>query len=554
MTRRSWRYLLILLTIWLLILAYMGWNLLVLVEDSNKNQAALDRKDRHVDLLNTQNQRLKQMVSELESQKESLESQILSKEKKIQTLKRFSDKKPQVIHEKYRRRAENEVREIFYYLSAEITKINKKIPQAKKQLTHMLKMSETLHQMLTNDLEKMNSLDGKSKWQWSEHEELSRIVQERIKKLQNPKDCSTSKKLICQLNKGCGYGCQVHHVLYCFIVAFGSQRTMIIDSTGWRYSSSGWSGIFLQPSETCTSYTGGFSNWQRNNDAQNVILPIVDSLYPRPPYMPMAVPEDLADRLSRLHGHPFVWWIGQFAKYLFRYNANVQKEINEKRERMGFKSPIVGIQVRRTDKINTEAARHEVEEYMYWVQLYYSRLGLNQAIDSKRVYVASDDPSVFPELQRKYPDYTFISDQDISKSAGIASRYSDASLHGVIFDIQMLSECDYLVCTFSSQVCRVGYEIMQSKHPDASRKFQSLDDIYYFGGQSGHNVRAILPHTAETREEIDLEVGDLIGIAGNHWDGYSKGTNHRTGQMGLYPSYKVEEVMETAQFPTFDDL
>lgn len=52
----------------------------------------------------------------------------------------------------------------------------------------------------------------------------------------------------------------------------------------------------------------------------------------------------------------------------------------------------------------------------------------------------------------RYKNYEFVSDQEISKSAGLGSRYSDSSLHGVLFDIQMLSECDYLVCTFSSQV------------------------------------------------------------------------------------------------------
>lgn len=59
--------------------------------------------------------------------------------------------------------------------------------------------------------------------------------------------------------------------------------------------------------------------------------------------------------------------------------------------------------------------------------------------------------AVFFFLSR-YKNYEFVSDQEISKSAGLGSRYSDSSLHGVLFDIQMLSECDYLVCTFSSQV------------------------------------------------------------------------------------------------------
>ena len=35
-----------------------------------------------------------------------------------------------------------------------------------------------------------------------------------------------------------------------------------------------------------------------DKNIQVVELPIVDSLHPRPPYLPLAVPEDLADRKS----------------------------------------------------------------------------------------------------------------------------------------------------------------------------------------------------------------------------------------------------------------
>ena len=100
----------------------------------------------------------------------------------------------------------------------------------------------------------------------------------------------------------------------------------------------------------------------------------------------------------------------------------------------------------------------------------------------------------------------------------------------------------------------MAYELMQSSQPDAAKKFQSLDDIYYFGGQSGHDVKAIYPHHAQDSTQIDLAVGDRVGIAGNHWDGYSKGVNHKTRQDGLFPSYKVEDVMEIFDFPTYDGV
>ena len=69
--------------------------------------------------------------------------------------------------------------------------------------------------------------------------------------LQNPTDCENAKKLVCNLNKACGYGCQLHHLTYCFMVAFGTQRTLIIESNGWRYNSEGWDAVFLPASENC---------------------------------------------------------------------------------------------------------------------------------------------------------------------------------------------------------------------------------------------------------------------------------------------------------------
>lgn len=38
--------------------------------------------------------------------------------------------------------------------------------------------------------------------------------------------------------------------------------------------------------------------------------------------------------------------------------------------------PIVGLHVRRTDKINTEAAYHSLAEYMQHVEDYYDKLDL----------------------------------------------------------------------------------------------------------------------------------------------------------------------------------
>lgn len=104
------------------------------------------------------------------------------------------------------------------------------------------------------------------------------------------------------------------------------------------------------------------------------------------------------------------------------------------------------------------------------------------------------------------------------------------------------------------QVCRVAYEIMQNYYPDASSRFHSLDDIYYYGGQNAHNQLALIPHEPKRQDEMELIPGDLVGVAGNHWNGYSKGRNLRTNMMGLYPSFKVENKVETVKFPTYPEV
>ena len=77
-------------------------------------------------------------------------------------------------------------------------------------------------------------------------------------------------------------------------------------------------------------------------NVQVVELPIVDSLHPRPPYMPLAIPKDLSPRIMRLHGNPIVWWVGQFLKYALKPQAALRNDMQETQKRLGFKSPIVG--------------------------------------------------------------------------------------------------------------------------------------------------------------------------------------------------------------------
>ncbi len=93
--------------------------------------------------------------------------------------------------------------------------------------------------------------------------------------------------------------------------------------------------------------------------------------------------------------------------------------------------------------------------------------------------------------------------------------------------------------------------VVQSVKKDCFR-FKSLDDIWYFGGQDEHLQEATMAHESQGKSFLDVQVGDVLGVAGNHWNGYNKGKNHRTGRVGLYPEYKTREVVkEVKDFPTY---
>lgn len=302
-------------------------------------------------------------------------------EEKNEKMKLMNEKcgKPTLSSETFRRRISNYLREIWYYVSSQSKRIDRILPGKEKQ--HQTKFIENfreLNQATEVNFEAFVSLDkSKVNYQNRLAEDLSSIIQKRLYKLQNPKNCKTARKLVCSLEKSCGYGCQVHHLLYCFIIAYSTKRTMFIDSKLWKYSKRGWHAYFKPISTNCTiNFSGDYPSWSMHNERYNTIhLPIISRLKHRPNQLPLAVPIEFYDRISLFHGHPFVWWIGQFGQFLFSYQPHLKSHIERKKAQLRFEKPIVGVQIRRTDKINSEAAYHHVEEYMYWVDLYYKKLG-----------------------------------------------------------------------------------------------------------------------------------------------------------------------------------
>ncbi len=98
---------------------------------------------------------------------------------------------------------------------------------------------------------------------------------------------------------------------------------------------------------------------------------------------------------------------------------------------------------------------------------------------------------------------------------------------------------------------------MQQYHADASDYATTLDgNKYYVWGHAYQEV-ALETHTPRTSEEIELMVGDRIGIPNKQkhtiHSGYTQGRNLRSSSLGWYPSYKVEHKLRIVKMPTYPD-
>ena len=206
----------------------------------------------------------------------------------------------------------------------------------------------------STDLFEVSEMMGQ--WRLQHAKRLSQIVQERFRLIQNPSDCSQARKLVCDVTKACGFGCQMHHTVFCFTVAYGDSRTVIIDSYKWQYApyKGSWESVFQAVSNSCTSFDSHKRQWweKAGGDEKLVKLPIMESLEEQPPFIPLAVPKDLAPQISLFHRQPSLWWIGQIVSFLLRPSEDMQHDIDEFKKLIGFSQPIVGYV-----QVNTKLSR-----------------------------------------------------------------------------------------------------------------------------------------------------------------------------------------------------
>ncbi|XP_042882772.1 alpha-(1,6)-fucosyltransferase-like [Penaeus japonicus] len=459
------------------------------------------------------------------------------------------------------RQVRRDVRYTWQFLRYRLKNLN----SSNANVSALLEDLEHYFRVTSHDLAHFTDVDGFQEWQRKEAADLSALVQHRLHVLQNPRDCATAKKIYCDFSAhGRGIGSQLHHLSYCFLASYGTQRTLILNTENYNGNPRGLETFFLPLSDTCTTFNKSqMVSWPGKNDSLVVAFPGWDNPNPRPGYLPKSIPKDISERLMRLHGDPFAWWMGQFFKYAMRMNKDFQKYTDDLAREMGYESPIVGVQIRRSDKLLKEAIYLDLSKYMEAVEDFYAELEMRQPVAQRRIFLATDDPNTIPELKRRYPKYHVAYSQSSIDSTRMSQRTKGSSVRYLLADVYFLSRSDFLVCGMTSNICRLAYELMQAAHPDASTRASSVDQEYFMHYGVGDVVKARFPHEPRSTKEMEMQKGDLvdrydrpINFAQHpiKKDGFQWGTNTRTKKRGYYPAYKALEILNVSDVQTFEHM
>lgn len=107
-------------------------------------------------------------------------------------------------YELLRRRIYSNTKELWYYVNSELKSLVKDVDGiGANRIDKIKNMVDEHYRSLLKDVSDLAKVDGHSLWRHQETENLSNLVQSRLKHLQNPPDCAKARKLVCDLNKVC---------------------------------------------------------------------------------------------------------------------------------------------------------------------------------------------------------------------------------------------------------------------------------------------------------------------------------------------------------------
>ena len=186
------KLLVVLLIAWLVVLVFLTGPLL----RNNESEEALAKK-----LLETQGE-VSALKKERDLLRKSLRDSTGDVRENIDEKVDVENEGPSKEYENYRRRAFRDTQELWFFARSKLEGLPKDKLKLEQKIPEILSEIETREQAVLSDLELMKENDGHDDWRKQESQDLSDLVQARLKYLQNPPNCDSARKLVCNLNKG----------------------------------------------------------------------------------------------------------------------------------------------------------------------------------------------------------------------------------------------------------------------------------------------------------------------------------------------------------------
>ncbi|CAK8681771.1 unnamed protein product [Clavelina lepadiformis] len=340
---------------------------------------------------------------------------------------------------------------------------------------------------------------------------------------------------------------------------------MLVDYSSVPYP--GIQKVFLPLSDTCSmeDLPKQVDEWkgdlQENYEHIQVVrLDLTHETSTNTCFKGLTIPKFLEEKGEFLHDDPNMWWIGQIMGYLLRPSPWISVRVQEIKKKLNLTHPYVSIHVRRTDKLVKEARKFEIEEYMDPVVAWYDSQVGNASNYTRRVYVASDDlASVIPDARNKYPDYDFVyntvDDKKLLKDMKqtVQSRQTEDELVAIVCDLMILSQSDYFVGTYSSNVGRLVTQLMHSSS-DATFRSRSIDWRMTYHGGLPLTYRAVEDFSGG-KGELSFSAGETIVLTSSvEFPSYKGFGRNEAGHEGSFPMYKVEQTLTFVQYPALNDI
>lgn len=336
-------------------------------------------------------------------------------------------------------------------------------------------------------------------------------IWEQIKFLQERRSCLRKKVLHCEItNNYAGFGSILHRYGVCIQVAYGLGRMFIIEPSIYKhfgglsnwlqidtrrcnYARKEYNRILADTSQRYKRFCDVhdpkcyLENGYDIDNTYQILTFNPQPAFPTPRHMPGTIPTEIERELRSLNvSDPKLWFAAQFVSYkLLHPKKSFLRQLRKLSAKINYEKPVVAMHIRHGADKMPESNYYSENMYVNKVvEIFQNKLDNSSR---RNTYLATDDfGSLFRIEELLPPNYNIITIPIELRQESMTQYNIEAPskivIETMLIDLYLLARSDYIVCTLSSNVCRLVWLMKLSKSPYMvnAETIKSLDeDMFY---------------------------------------------------------------------------